>query len=666
MTFGLTPNGFNAPRLADIKQQLEDGFIAQFGEVNTDPQSVIGQLIGLFAKTYADIWENMNDVYFSQYPNSASGVSLDNVVQLNGISRLPATQTSVVATCTGLEGTVIPLGSLAEILSSGQTFFANQGGIITAANADTVNVQIVSLATQAYFVTLNNILFTSSLPVITFSNSGAIFNSGDSIIVTINGVAQTAVPYNTSSNQTLADIASTIQSFDSSLACTASATNPNIITITPNPGYNITINSISIINSPPSTATYVITFLAPGSNNALTAALVAILNFGTPPWLAIDNMNGTFTINALTPSIPFSSAVGLNLSIISQASPINFLAQNFGPIPCPVASLTSIVTPIAGWQSVTNLVAGNTGTLVETDAKLRIRRQNSIKLIGAGTVESIEAGLLQNVPGVTSAIVFENSSAFETSIVIVFPLIFTNLDVITVTYNTISSFMVTAGSVQATTMTAIVNQFLLIPSVATATYGGSGNRTITLTFNAFDVLVVNSAIVTSGVSQTATITGGRPPKSFESVVQGGTDQAVAEEIWLKKPAGIQTFGNSSFTITDSQGNPQTIFFSRPTPLYIWVTVALTLYSEETFPANGIQLEGESILNYGNSLGVGIDVLFQRVLSQIFNIPGVASGNMQIAFTLLPTNTPSFGTSDIPIADNQISVFDLSRINVTVV
>src|SRR5258708_32313831 len=101
MTFGLTPAGFNAMRLADIKQALDNAFIAEFGDINLDPQSVFGQEIGVISKALADIWENLEDVYFSQYPNSASGVSLDNVTQLNDITRLPATQTSVVATLFG-------------------------------------------------------------------------------------------------------------------------------------------------------------------------------------------------------------------------------------------------------------------------------------------------------------------------------------------------------------------------------------------------------------------------------------------------------------------------------------------------------------------------------------------------------------------------------------
>ena len=662
MTFGLTPQGFNTPRLADVKQFLEDDFISAFGDVNTDPQSVTGQLIGIFSKTYADLWENLEDVYFSQYPNSASGVSLDNVVQLNGITRKPETQTSVVATCAGFEGTYIPINSLASIPSTNDTFYAITGGTITQNNADIVKVQVGILTTQPYTIVLNNSSYTYSIPVITFSNTGPIFVAGNVINITINNVPMSAIPYNTSSNQTLADIASAIQSLDSGSLCLTFVTNPDTITITALSGETVTINSINITGGA-TQATNVITFLAPASNNALTAGLTAIINEVPQSFTAVDNMDGTLTINANVVSIPFSCAVGLNLSIIYRASPITFNEQNYGPIPLPIGTLTNIVTPIAGWQTVTNLIAGNTGTFVETDAQLRIRRQNSIKLLGQATVPAITAGLLQDVPGVTSATVFENTSLQQTDIIISFLGQFQAGDVITVTTDAFSPFTVNYNTNQATTMTDLVNAFLALPVVASSSFGGAGNQVLTVTIIQSFVLLVES-VTTSVSTMTASITGGRPPKSFEAVVEGGTDDAVANQIWETKPAGIETFGNvnggNGIAIIDSQGNTQVIFFSRPSEVTIWLTIALTLNSEETFPANGIDEVGLSLLNYGKSLGVGIDVLFQRVLSQIFTVPGIASGALEIGIT-----QNILGTSDISIAESQISAWDLSRISVTV-
>jgi hypothetical protein len=210
------------------------------------------------------------------------------------------------------------------------------------------------------------------------------------------------------------------------------------------------------------------------------------------------------------------------------------------------------------------------------------------------------------------------------------------------------------------------------PEIDTAVVGGTGNNTIAMNMNIFQQVEITGLFfaVSGGASQAiAVYKGGRYAKSFECVVEGGTDNDVANKIWNTKPAGIQTFGNinsgNGIPIVDSMGNTQVIFFSRPTPIYIWVTVALTLYSEETFPTNGVDSVALSILNYGNSLGIGIDVLLQRVLAQIFNVPGIASGAMQIAATNLTTDNPSYGSADISIAENEVSVWDVSRIVVTI-
>lgn len=662
MTFGLTAQGFKAKRLVDIQTDLENQLLAEFGDINLDPQSIFGQQIGVFSKVLADLWENMEDVYFSQYPNSAEGISLDNVVQFNGITRLAAQQTRVTGVCVGLEGTLINQGVLARIPDTGAVFFARENTIITRTQAAAATLQVIALAAQPYTALINNQAFSYSLPVITFTGS---FVASNSIAVTLNGVALGTVPFTTNSALTNAAIAAMIATSPAVFAVGTPA--GNIITIIPNAGFNVIINSI-VITGGVSQPTYAITYQIPGSNNLLTAALTSVINAGTQPVTAIDNMDGTITVNADDTDVPFSIAVGTNLNITAQATPVVFLSQDFGPIVAPINTLTEILTPISGWISINNPKAGLTGRLIETDAELRIRRNNSLRLLGAGTVESIRARLLQQVPGVTSAFVFENRDLTQEPILIVLNQDLVSGNTIVVVLNGTTLPTVTFAVSHLATMNVIAALIQNQPEVVTATVGGTANRTITMNMaSAIEVIMIpNDFTVSGGASQaTAVIKGGRFPKSFEAVVQGGTDADVANKIWTTKPAGIQTFGNTAFTITDSQGEFQVINFSRPTPIYIWVTVALTLYAEEVFPPNGQDLVAASINTYGSNLGIGVDVLLQRVLAQIFNVPGIASGVMQIASTNLPGDSPLFGTADISIAENEVVIFDLTRITVTV-
>ena len=78
---------------------------------------------------------------------------------------------------------------------------------------------------------------------------------------------------------------------------------------------------------------------------------------------------------------------------------------------------------------------------------------------------------------------------------------------------------------------------------------------------------------------------GRPPHSFECVVQGGTAIAVATAIWSSKAAGVNTFGGSTQNVTDpATGTIYPINFTVPTFLAIYV--AVTVKKGSTYIAGG--------------------------------------------------------------------------------
>lgn len=651
--YGVTAQGFKAKRLIDIKNELENAFIAEFSDVNLDAQSVVGQLIGIYSKALADIWENLEDVYFSQYPNSASGISLDNVVQLNGITRRPATQTSVIGVATGVEGTLIPAGSLARIPTTGDVFYSTAQAFITRSNAVNATLQIENPVTaQRYVVLLGTTSYVYSLPRITFSGN---FGTDNIISIRLNGVNLTQVLYNTNQATTMQDIANVLLASPAVASATVSGLSIDVVA---NPGFQVVFDAINVTGTAaPSVA---ITFDTPSDYNQVAQGLSQIIEASSNYNSAFLG-NGAFSITALSSDFAFSLNFGNGITTTSISSPVSFLAQEFGPIPAPAGSLTDILSPVAGWISLTNYDAGITGSNQETDAELRLRRLNSLRLLGAATVEAIRARLLQEVPGVTSVIIFENVTMTQTPLQFTFsgPFVTGNTIVPTLDGNNLPAVNFTTNHL--TTITNLANELQNQPEIATAVVSGSGNLILTLTMEEYQDVEV-SFTITGGASQpTYTIGGGRPPKSFETVVEGGTDLAVANQIWLTKPAGIETFGNTSVNITDSMGNTQVINFSRGTPIYIWVQVTLVLNPQEVFPSNGQQMVADAILAYGDTLGLGVDVFIQRVLAQVFTVPGIASATVQLARTLSTTDTPSYASNDIAIGETEISTWDLSRI-----
>jgi hypothetical protein len=144
------------------------------------------------------------------------------------------------------------------------------------------------------------------------------------------------------------------------------------------------------------------------------------------------------------------------------------------------------------------------------------------------------------------------------------------------------------------------------------------------------------------------------------------DQAIADTIWLKQPAGILSFGNISQSVTDSQGFTQVVSFTRPETKFIWVIVKRSLYDEEIYPADGDNMIKESIVDWSvdtNNIDVGKDVIIQRLFTPIYTVEGILNLELEIAVTDNPGDMPIYSNVNIPIGVREIANFDVSRITV---
>lgn len=96
------------------------------------------------------------------------------------------------------------------------------------------------------------------------------------------------------------------------------------------------------------------------------------------------------------------------LGLIAGTATLAFRAKNPGAVLTVPNTITVPVTIIIGVTSVNNpTAASTTGVNEETDAALRIRRQRSVALSSQGYLNGLLAAL-GNIPGVTSAFVYEN------------------------------------------------------------------------------------------------------------------------------------------------------------------------------------------------------------------------------------------------------------------
>lgn len=145
MSYGVTSDGFVIKRLPDIKKELESDFTSAFGEIVLEEDSVAGQMIGIFSKRESDLWEELERIYLSKYPNSASGISLDYSVQYNAINRLPATGSMGIIIVCGEVGTTVPNNFKVSVVGTGKVFKTTQEDVIGSENVYEVGVGILSV-----------------------------------------------------------------------------------------------------------------------------------------------------------------------------------------------------------------------------------------------------------------------------------------------------------------------------------------------------------------------------------------------------------------------------------------------------------------------------------------------------------------------------------------
>ena len=143
MSFGLTLDGFKKKRLADIKSEIESDLRDSLGEnISLIPQSVLGQIVGIVSEREALEWEAMEQIYFSFYPLMASGRNLDDLVAINGISRLEATKSYGYVQLYGTDETVVPAGTILSETSYGNKFEIEYDTVINGVtNANVLSVE---------------------------------------------------------------------------------------------------------------------------------------------------------------------------------------------------------------------------------------------------------------------------------------------------------------------------------------------------------------------------------------------------------------------------------------------------------------------------------------------------------------------------------------------
>lgn len=160
---------------------------------------------------------------------------------------------------------------------------------------------------------------------------------------------------------------------------------------------------------------------------------------------------------------------------------------------------------------------------------------------------------------------------------------------------------------------------------------------------------------------------GRPPHSVEAVVDGGSNSDIAEQILATVSAGITTYGSVSVDVPGEDDDMIEVCFNRPTYIYCWFKVTLTISKSSLVPANYAELVETAIVDAMSQVENGEDVVpQQQFLPAIYEqVPGISYIDVSIYTTTSASEgqPSSYPLRSVEITNRQRAMTSSTRIEV---
>lgn len=238
-------------------------------------------------------------------------------------------------------------------------------------------------------------------------------------IVQYGGIARFQQSYSTASalfsgdNGTLIPGGSVVKSADNNNfnvvgSVALSPTQATGITITVTTLSNSTVYSLSYSTGTVGTNTVSYTSDISATASEILNGLSSVIT-SSHPLLSPQVVGETLVVNRADVFQSSNFTVSGNLAITKVKKIGQLQAEQIGIIEQEPNTITSIVTPVLGWDSITNPLAASAGRFLETDEELRIRFRNTKLERSSNILDSLYSALL-NIDGVTEVAIYENDT----------------------------------------------------------------------------------------------------------------------------------------------------------------------------------------------------------------------------------------------------------------
>lgn len=149
----ITETGYHRPTFEEILSDLTLKTKELFGEdIDVSDQTPLGKLLNIMAYVRGKDHEEAELIYYSRFPNTASGINLDRLCPFVGITRNPATPARYTVTVTGEAGTIIPVGFLVSTESGIEFYNTIEAAIADGQTTCTITVECTEAGTMGNVV----------------------------------------------------------------------------------------------------------------------------------------------------------------------------------------------------------------------------------------------------------------------------------------------------------------------------------------------------------------------------------------------------------------------------------------------------------------------------------------------------------------------------------
>lgn len=147
-------------------------------------------------------------------------------------------------------------------------------------------------------------------------------------------------------------------------------------------------------------------------------------------------------------------------------------------------------------------------------------------------------------------------------------------------------------------------------------------------------------------------------------VSAGLDSDVAQQIFRRKAAGIQTYGSTTVAVLSSSGVTYNIKFSRPTLVPVWIKVTDLETDANRFPVDGKDQIAQALIDYIGSdvkggTTIGETVYYNRLPEVIYTIPGVLDFTLQTS-----PDGSDYGTYNIEVDTREKAYTEKAKVSVS--